>query len=121
MADRPVLTGFSAVFVLFCVLASLGSSDNQAIIEEIGACRMNMMVLATAESMYYGVYDRFPDVIMELDEFCEKASRLTCPEQGVGPHLLTVTPDGDHYTIECPDPQFQALHGSIDDGIPSWD
>lgn len=120
MARRPLLTGVAAVFILFCILSSLGSSGNEEI-GEITRCRAHMLLIAAAEEMYYDLFGRYTVVFADLEEVSPGVSELYCPEDpGHGQYTLcwwAGPPQG--YSVTCGyEPYF---HGSILDGVPSWE
>ena len=110
------------VVVIIGILAAIAIPKFTSVKEqaEMVSCQSNMRTLATAESMYFGVYDRFTGAVAELDEMQENASLLVCPSDGAGPYALAVIagPPPD-YTVTCPGAMV-ADHGSIIGGITSW-
>ena len=88
--------------------------------EYLEYCQSNMMSLTTACSMYYGIYNRFPEKLCDLgisgvmdnwDLMCPACSLLYIYETDVS---------GQTFTIHCPLPT-DPNHGSVVDGIPSWE
>ncbi len=80
-------------------------------------CRNNMRALATACSMYYGMYNRFPEVLSDLEEVMGNWD-VECPACDTM-YLYETNPEGDTYTITCPlSPDHN--HGSVVDGYLSW-
>ncbi|MBN1433115.1 prepilin-type N-terminal cleavage/methylation domain-containing protein [Candidatus Fermentibacterales bacterium] len=109
------------VVVIIGILAAIAIPKFTSVKEqaEMVSCQSNMRTLATAESMYYGVYDRFTATIAELNEMQDNASLLVCPSDGAGPYTLAVVLLPPDYTITCPGAMV-ADHGSIIGGITSW-
>lgn len=78
-------------------------------------CRSHMQSIATSEAMFYGTYNRYGT----MDEMLEAGfgPYLTCP----GCHLdYVIDPGQDTYTLICPLPS-SPNHGSVVDGVFSWD
>ena len=85
----------------------------------IEACRNNMRCLATAMSMFYGAYARYPYELRELGTSGIMGNwDVPCPACG---EIYNYTTDstGQTYVIQCPFPSDPS-HGSIEDGITSW-
>jgi prepilin-type N-terminal cleavage/methylation domain-containing protein len=83
------------------------------------ACRTNMRAIASAESVYYGKYNRYSDQLTELDAVMSNSSVLECPEGGAGDtYLLQFI--GHAYEVSCPNNGPSIDHGSVIDGIASW-
>ncbi|MBN1433114.1 hypothetical protein JW921_00025 [Candidatus Fermentibacterales bacterium] len=103
------------------VLARGAGGGDAALIEEIEACRENMLTLAEAEETHYADHGSCTEMIGNLCDYFEPAWRLCCPEDGCGPYRLIVwpLPGRQHCMVRCPG-AFQSVHGSIVDGIPSW-
>jgi prepilin-type N-terminal cleavage/methylation domain-containing protein len=115
------------VVVIIGILAAIAIPKFTSVKEqaEMVSCQSNMRTLATAETMYYGVYDRYTAAYAELDEMQENASLLACPsDPAAAQYGLAITPPpGATYTISCaiyPGPGGDPLHGTVDDGITSW-
>ena len=115
------------VVVIIGILAAIAIPKFTSVKEqaEMVSCQSNMRTLATAETMYYGVYDRYTDAYGELDEMQENASLLSCPSDALGGQytlgIWAGPPPG--YSIACaiyPGPGGDPLHGSVLDGITSW-
>ena len=78
-------------------------------------CRSRMRSIATMEAMYYGTFNRYGTMQEML-------------EAGIGPYMVCPGCGYDYlielgfgtYTLTCPMPQYPS-HGSIVDGIPSWE
>ncbi len=110
------------VVVIIGILAAIAipkfsSVKDQA--EEV-SCRSNLRSLGSAEAMYYGyhnVYGSIGSLVLdgEGNSVMGNAADIICPTQGGG---YTAAAGVDTYTIPCPngDPN----HGSILDGIVSW-
>jgi len=111
------------VVVIIGILAAIAipkfsSVKDQA--EQV-SCRSNMRSLASAEAMYYGKNNFYGDIDDLVDSnVMENAGDVRCPRDAASPYAV----DGagtDTYTIDCPDdgpPDY--LHGSVVDGIVSW-
>ena len=110
------------VVVIIGILAAIaipkfGSVKEQA--EQV-SCRSNLRSLATGESMYYGIYNTFGALADLADPggVMENATSLECPTNATT-YAGTTTPTATTYSIVCPynggDP-----HGSVVDGITSW-
>ncbi len=78
-------------------------------------CHDNMMALASAQSMYYGIYNCYATDLERLYELFG-FDELYCPECGLE---YILEGDGETYQITCPLPEMPN-HGYIEDGIPSW-
>ena len=104
------------VVVIIGILAAIaipkfGSVKDQA--EEV-SCRSNLRSIATGESMYYGVYNTFATAAQLSGSVMENAGNLQCPTGDDAYDYSTVT--DDNYVVEC----NSAGHGSVEDGITSW-
>ena len=83
-------------------------------------CRHNMMGLASGFAMFYGSYNRYPEELSELGTSGIMGNwDVPCPACGEIYHYST-DPNGQTYLIQCPLP-WDPGHGSIVDGIISWD
>lgn len=105
------------VVVIIGILAAIaipkfGSVKDQA--EEV-SCRSNLRSIATGESMYYGVYNSFANAAALTATVMENAGNLQCPTADAGYTYTTATES--HYQVDCPNPDS---HGSVEDGITSW-
>ncbi len=106
------------VVVIIGILAAIaipkfGSVKEQA--EQV-SCRSNMRSIGTGESMYYGVYNTFGDAADLAGTVMENAADLECPTGSVG-YTYTAA-NSTTYRVDCGwDP---SVHGSIEDGITSW-
>jgi len=79
------------------------------------SCKCNLRVLATAESIYYGLNESYTLDIMDLNSVQENASAMACP--GDRSAYGFAAPPGGDYSITC---QYAVSHGSVEDGISSW-
>ncbi len=78
-------------------------------------CRSQMRSIATMEALYYGQFDRYGTMLEML-------------EAGLGPYMVCPGCGYDYlielgfetYSLTCPMPLYPS-HGSIVDGIPSWE
>ena len=108
------------VVVIIGILAAIaipkfGSVKEQA--EQV-SCRSNLRTLGTGESMYYGTYNVYGSLgNLVTTDIMGNATSLTCPTAGAG-GTYTATANSTTYSIPCPnaDPN----HGSIEDGITTW-
>ncbi len=112
------------VVVIIGILAAIAipkfsSVKDQA--EQV-ACRSNLRSLGSAEAMYYGAENVYGSVDnLSVDGgVMENAADIRCPSAGSG--LAYVAAAGpDTYVIPCPDEVASPItHGSILDGIVSW-
>lgn len=106
------------VVVIIGVLSAIAIPRFASIREDANqvSCRSNIRSLAGAEMMYYAKYNSFSD-LHGLEASCclMNASQLECP----GAHdVYDVTFDADMYTIGCPN--VEPFHGSMTDGLASW-
>jgi prepilin-type N-terminal cleavage/methylation domain-containing protein len=109
------------VVVIIGILAAIAipkfsSVKDQA--EQV-ACRSNLRSLGSAEAMYYGSYNVYGSIAnVDATGVMGNALEITCPTSSAG---YTET-GGDHATtfkIAC-GVVTPTTHGSIDDGIVSW-
>ncbi|MBD3278846.1 MAG: prepilin-type N-terminal cleavage/methylation domain-containing protein [Candidatus Aegiribacteria sp.] len=106
------------VVVIIGILAAIaipkfGSVKEQA--EEV-SCRSNLRTLGTGESMYYGQHNTYGALAsLAADGTMENATDLECPTAAAG---YAATANSTTYDIPCP--AAGNLHGSIEDGITSW-
>ncbi len=70
------------------------------------ACRANIRTIASQQTIYYAVNDKYADNLVDL-----QMDGVVCPNGG---HYI-VTGSGYSNSITCPNG-----HGDIDDGIASW-
>jgi len=82
---------------------------------EAGICHDNMMALASAQSMYYGIYNCYATDLEPLYELLG-SDELYCPECSLE---YILEGDDETYQITCPLPELPN-HGYIADGIPCW-
>ena len=73
-------------------------------------CRANMRVLASREVIYYADNNEYTNSIQELS-----MDGMVCPECKED-YEFVVRENGTEFYITCP-----CGHGSIDNGVPSWD
>ncbi len=105
------------VVVIIGILAAIAipkfsSVKDQA--EEV-SCKSNMRSLATGESMYYGIYNAFSDDAgLVASDVMGNADALRCPTGEDAYNYAVVT--ASHYRIDC----ASSGHGSVEDGITSW-
>lgn len=108
------------VVVIIGILAAIAipkfsSVKDQA--EQV-ACRSNLRSLGSAEAMYYGTYNVY-GTVAELNDsdIMGNASAITCPTSDLG--YATTTATSTTYIIAC-GIIIPTTHGSIEDGIVSW-
>jgi Tfp pilus assembly protein PilE len=144
LATREKKTGFGIIaiilsvlapllFLLLPVMAAIALPKFSSVKEEaeMASCRSNMRSLATAMSMYYGTYNTYPASLSDLTHtgpngegiIMENALLLRCPQNNE-PYRYSRSGYGQNltYTATCPTgysatPQ---AHGSVEDGIQSW-
>lgn len=109
------------VVVIISILAAIAIPKFENIRDEANtsSCRCNMRVLASAEAVYFGQNNTYTGVIANLSIFVGNAASLVCPINGA---VYAVVIIGDSYTIPCPNLPGVGPddHGSITDGIASW-
>ncbi len=110
------------VVVIIGILAAIAipkfsSVKDQA--EQV-ACQSNMRSLGSAEAMYYGSENTYGSVanLSGAGGVMENADDITCPSSANVGYTATIV--GDVYSIPCPFPAAAITHGSIVDGIVSW-
>ncbi len=110
------------VVVIIGILAAIAipkfsSVKDQA--EQV-ACRSNLRSLGSAEAMYYGAENMYGSIanLSGVGGVMENADAIICPTSTNG-YAATTVANSTTYVISCPivDP---LTHGSIDDGIVSW-
>jgi type II secretion system protein G len=122
------------VVVIIGILAAIAIPKFSSVKEsaEMASCRSNMRSLATAMSMYYGIYNTYPAALADLTLVgpngegivMENALLLACPQlAAAAPYTYQPNvPVAGAYTVSCPvgaagEPMD---HGSVEDGIQSW-
>lgn len=81
-------------------------------------CRQNLKVIATAEAVYYAAYDSYTTAWANLNKIQDNASLLRCPSQS-GTYTIWLA-GGNEYAVSCDDYPAVAEHGSVYEGITSW-
>ena len=81
-------------------------------------CHTNMRELTTAMWMFYGMTNRYPDSLIELEIVAPGISSLTCPTCNIT-YLYDLSSSGDVWTVTCPLPD-EPNHGHIVNGQSSW-
>ena len=107
------------VVVIIGILAAIAIPKFSSVRDQAKevSCKSNMRSLATGESMYYGVYNSYGLAANLVNSgVMENADLLTCPEDNA-PYLYDLTVD---YEITCNGTGGTAPHGSVLDGIVSW-
>ncbi len=108
------LGGVGAEALIFAMTFPKYSSDVQDHQMEEITCRCNMRSLASGESMFYGMENRYGTLEeLAVSDIMENAPVLICPTCGEN---YIVTLNNGSYRIECP----RGLHGSVEDGLFSW-
>ncbi len=108
------------VVVIIGILAAIAipkfsSVKDQA--EQV-SCRSNLRSLGSGEAMYYGKYNTYGDVAaIAASGMMENADVITCPTSDAG--YATTVANSTTYVIPCAI-VTPTTHGSIDDGIVSW-
>ena len=110
------------VVVIIGILAAIAipkfsSVKDQA--EQV-ACRSNLRSLGSAEAMYYGAEGTYGTIVqLDASAVMGNADEITCPAADAG--YTETTANASTYVIACPDEAASPItHGSIDDGIVSW-
>jgi hypothetical protein len=121
MAVTGIVTGSISVAIalaltLFCAAATSRFSSVKVQAERV-SCRSNLRSLGTAESMYYGEWNTFCSISkLASSGVMSYADDLECPTCGRG-YTASIQNGGEIYTIRCPNSDS---HGSITDGVTSW-
>ena len=109
------------VVVIIGILAAIAipkfsSVKDQA--EQV-ACQSNMRSLGSGEAMYYGRFNTYGAIgSLAGSNIMENATAMECPTSNTG---YTVTGAlATTYAIACAEAPNGLTHGSIDDGIVSW-
>lgn len=111
------LGGVGAEALIFAMTFPKYSSDVQDHQMEEVTCRCNMRSLASGESMFYGMENRYGTLEeLALSDIMENAPELICPTCPTCGEDYIVTLNNGSYRIECP----CGLHGSVEDGLFSW-
>ena len=108
------------VVVIIGILAAIAIPKFSSVRDQAKevSCKSNMRSLATGESMYYGVYNVYGAAAnLVASGIMENAALLTCPENNAA--YGYAFPAGS-YTITCTGAGGTAPHGSVEDGIVSW-
>ena len=98
---------------------TIGAETDRELFEaNVNACRSNLRELAVAESMFFAANSTYcPIVELAASGFMDNACDLVCPACGAGYTVVSCGPDG--YRIVC---MYDAeAHGSIENGMASWD
>ncbi|MBN2585855.1 MAG: prepilin-type N-terminal cleavage/methylation domain-containing protein [Candidatus Fermentibacteraceae bacterium] len=108
------------VVVIIGILAAIAipkfsSVKDQA--EQV-SCRSNLRSLGSGEAMYYGKYNTYGTVAqVAASGMMENADVITCPTSDAV--YATTVANSTSYTIPCAIVN-PTTHGSIEDGIVSW-
>jgi len=122
------------VVVIIGILAAIAIPKFSSVKEsaEMASCRSNMRSLATAMSMYYGVYNTYPANLAALTVagaqgqgiIMENATLMHCPQAAAGVLYVYNFVAGPpiSYNLACPVGAAgrPMNHGSVIDGIQSW-
>ena len=112
------------IMVLACGDSAVSVFENEKDIsghsrdEEAMICHENMRVLANACSMFYGMHNRYPEALRELEDIDPGLCTLSCPSCEL-PYLYEMDPQEDDYVITCPDP-VDPNHGYVKNGVFNW-
>lgn len=108
------LGGVGAEALIFAMTVPKYSSAGQDHQMEEVTCRCNMRSLASGESMFYGMENRYGTLEeIAVSDVMENAPELICPTCGEN---YIVTLKHESYRIDCP----CGLHGYVEDGLVSW-
>jgi len=93
-------------------------TDTELFEANVNACRSNLRELAVAESMFFAANSTYcPIAELAASGFMDNACDLVCPSCEAAYTTVTCGPDG--YSIVC---MYDAIaHGSIENGMASWD
>ncbi len=110
------------VVVIIGILAAIAIPKFGAVKEqaERASCRSNMRSIASAEAMYLGQNEVYGTIanLSGAGGMMENADVVECPSNN-SPYTVTV--GADTYDLPCPfDPSVPDGHGSITDGVISW-
>jgi prepilin-type N-terminal cleavage/methylation domain-containing protein len=109
------------VVVIIGILAAIAIPKFSSVKEQAErvSCRSNLRCLGTGESMYYGEFNHFVSVgNLAVSGVMDNADLLECATNDAG--YLTTVANSTEYVIPCPWDPSLAGHGSMDDGITSW-
>jgi prepilin-type N-terminal cleavage/methylation domain-containing protein len=108
------------VVVIIGILAAIAIPKFSSVKEQAErvSCRSNMRTLGTGESMYYGEWNTYIDLgTLSTSGTMENANVIECPTQNAT-YVATTVAGPTTYVIVCP---YDGVdHGSMDDGIVSW-
>ena len=112
------------VVVIIGILAAIAIPKFSSVKEQAErvSCRSNMRTLGTGESMYYGEWNTYTTLaILSSSLVMENANVIQCPTANAIYGAVFAGGAAIDYQIPCPfDPGPPPGHGSIDDGIVSW-
>ncbi len=86
--------------------------------EQVTICHNNMEDLSNAICMFYGMNNRYPGSIGELEVIDPGLCSLACPTCSLT-YLYDLSGSGEVYTVTCPLP-VDPNHGCIVNGQSSW-
>ena len=117
---RTALTALAGLALITAACGSPDSPDAGNPLDlgrdsEADICHDNMMVLASAQSMYYGIYNCYATDLEPLYELLG-SDEICCPECSLE-YILEGSEET--YQITCPLPELPN-HGYIEDGFPGW-
>ena len=106
------------VVVIIGILPAIAIPKFDSVKEQANevSCRSNLRQLANAEALYYAQRNTYCLIgHLESADVMDNATALRCPTSVLG---YTVNHTGDNYSVPCPN--GNPNHGSIEDGITSW-
>lgn len=109
------------VVVIIGILSAIAipGYDNVQESARRSSCRSNIRTLATAESIYFGVYGGYTADMGHLIIVQENAGQIRCPSRpAIGAYVLQL-PAAEAYLVACP-VNVDTGHGSFESGISSW-
>ena len=112
------------VVVIIGILAAIAipkfsSVKDQA--EQV-ACRSNLRSLGSAEAMYFGINGVYGSIAqIDGSDVMGNALEIRCPQNTANVYATVPAAPTDTYAIPCPNEgSVPVSHGSIEDGIVSW-
>ena len=110
------------VVVIIGILAAIAIPKFSSVKEQAErvSCRSNLRTLGTGESMYYGEWNTYCTLgVLSASGVMENANIIQCPTDNLT-YVGKCVPAADTYVIDCTAGPAGGIHGSIDDGIVSW-
>ena len=109
------------VVVIIGILAAIAIPKFSSVKEQAEqvSCRSNLRTLGTGESMYYGEWNTYCTLaVLSASGVMENANVVECPAANAVYAAAFAGGAANDYQIPCPN--AAPFHGSIDDGIVSW-